>query len=513
VIAWFATLGRWQRAGVALVFGIAATLALPPFHLVPLVWLGFTGFALLHATAKTGRRLFWDGWWFGFGFFTTNLYWMSEAMLVDPAQFAWIIPFSLFGFPAFLGIFTGAASLVAAWLPGGRTALGRPFALAATWCMAEWIRGHVLTGFPWNLIGYVWTASDLTLQPAALLGAYGMSVLTAWLATVPAALIGPRRPALVLNGVGIAVLVGLGLWSAWRLPTEPVAELPGIRFRLVQAAIDQKLKYQSDMRREIFTRHLELSMAPGNETVTHLVWPEAAVAFYLADDAAARELVSRLVRRDGLLLSGIVRRETDPAKPFQVWNSFIAIDANAEVRGIYDKHHLVPFGEYIPLRWLLGALGLQKLVPGPIDFSAGPGPRTLDLPGLPPVSPLVCYEAIFPAEVVAEGPRPGWLITVTNDGWFGMTSGPYQHFAMARMRTVEQGLPLVRAANSGISGIVDPYGRVTTRIDLGVTGVAEGGLPVALAPPPYARFGDAAAFVLWLLLVVSAWGMRQKSPT
>jgi len=506
-------LGGWRRAGLALLLGVAATLTLPPLHLVPLAWLGFGGFALLHATAMSGRRLFWDGWWFGFGFFTSNLYWMSEAMLVDPAQFGWIIPFSLFGFPAFLGVFTGAASLAAAWLPGGRTALGRPFALAATWCLAEWIRGHILTGFPWNLVGYAWSGSELTLQPAALLGAYGLSLLTVWLATLPAALVGPRRPALVLNGIGVAVLVGLGLWSAWRLPATPVAELPGVRFRLVQAAIDQKVKWQTDMRREILTRHLELSMSPGAETVTHLVWPEAAVSFYLADDSAARELVSRLVRGDGLLLSGIIRRETDPAKPFQVWNSFIAIDAAATVRGIYDKHHLVPFGEYIPLRPVLGALGLQKLVPGPIDFSAGPGPRTLQLPGLPPVSPLICYEAIFPSGVVAPGSRPEWLITVTNDGWFGMTSGPYQHFAMARMRAVEQGLPLVRAANSGISGIVDPYGRVTTRIDLGVAGVTEGGLPLALAPPPYARLGDTPAIVLWLLLLFGAWGVCRKSRT
>jgi apolipoprotein N-acyltransferase len=501
----------WRRAGLAILLGIAAALALPPLHLVPLVFVAFTGLALLHASAGDWRRLFWDGWGFGFGFFTSGLYWMSESMLVDPQQFAWLIPFSLFGFPAFLGLFTGAAMLLAHALPGGRTPLGRPLALTVAWCLAEWIRGHILSGFPWNLIGYVWTASDVTLQPAALVGAYGMSVLTAWLASVPAVLIGARLPAISALAVATALMLGLGGWSAWRLPTAPMPELPGVRFRIVQAAIDQKEKWQRDMRAEIFTRHLQLSSAAGAERVTHLVWPEAAVNYFLIDDASARQLVSRLVHPDGLLLSGILRRETDPARPFRVWNSFVAIDAAGEVRGVYDKHHLVPFGEYIPARALLDLLGLQKLVPGPVDFSAGPGPRTLTLPGLPRVSPLICYEVIFPAEVIAPGARPGWLLTVTNDGWFGSSSGPYQHFGMARMRAVEQGLPLVRAANSGISGIVDPYGRVTVKLGLGVAGVLEGGLPEQLQPTIYARFGDLPALLTWLSALFCCWFARRFS--
>jgi apolipoprotein N-acyltransferase len=500
-----AALAGWRRAGLAVLLGVAATLATPPLCIVPLAFVAFTGLALLHASATGARRWFWDGWWFGFAHFTTSLYWMSEAMLVDPLQFGWIIPFSLFGFPAFLGLFTGAVMLLAAWLPGGRTAPGRPFAIAASWTLAEWIRGHILTGFPWNLIGYVWSGADVMLQPAALIGIYGMSVLTVWLAALPAVLIGPRRPALTLLALGAAVLLGLGAWSAWRLPAQPTAELPGIRFRLVQVAVDQKLKWKSDMREEILLRHLQLSQSAGAEAVTHLVWPEAAVTYYLADDAPARELVSRLVHPDGLLLSGIIRREIDPARPFRVWNSFVAIDAAARVRGVYDKHHLVPFGEYVPARWLLDVIGMQKLVPGPLDFSAGPGPRTLELPGLPPVSPLICYEAIFPAQVVAPGLRPGWLLTVTNDGWFGMTSGPHQHFAMARMRAVEQGLPLVRAANSGISGIVDPYGRVTVTLRLGARGVIDGGLPAALPTTLYAVWGDGPAFALWLIIVTACW--------
>jgi apolipoprotein N-acyltransferase len=253
----------WRRAGLAVLLGVAATLALPPLFIVPSVFVAFSGLALLHASAGTARRLFWDGWWFGFAHFTTSLYWMSEAMLVDPLQFGWLIPFSLFGFPAFLGVFTGAVMLLAQWLPGGRTALGRPFALAASWTLAEWVRGHVLTGFPWNLIGYVWSASDLTLQPAALIGIYGLSVLTVWLAALPSALLGPRRAALACIGAGVAMMLGLGLWSAWRLPAQATAELSGIRFRIVQAAVDQKLKWKSDMRDEILLRHLELSQSAG----------------------------------------------------------------------------------------------------------------------------------------------------------------------------------------------------------------------------------------------------------
>lgn len=506
-------LSGWRRAILGVVLGTLATLALPPFHVVPLVWVAFSGLAVLLAGAGTRARMFWDGWWFGFGFFTTNLYWMSEAMLVDPLQFGWLIPFSLFGFPAFLGVFIGTAMLLASWLPGGRTPLGRPFAIAVTWIAAEWVRGHVLSGFPWNSIGYVWTASDVSLQPAALIGVYGLGVLTVWVAALPSALLGARRPALIALAVGVAIFIGLTAWSVARLPSQPVAELPGVRLRLVQAAIDQKLKWQTDLREAIFARHLQLSASPGAEAITHLVWPEAAVPFFLMDDAPRRDLVGRLVRGGGLVLSGIIRRETDPARPFQVWNSLVAIDAQGEIRAAYDKHHLVPFGEYIPMRGVLNLIGLHKIVPGPLDFSFGPGPRTLALPGLPPVSPLICYEAIFPGEVIAKGPRPGWLLTVTNDAWFGASSGPYQHFEMARMRAVEQGLPLVRAANSGISGIVDPYGRVTVRLGLGEAGVVDGGLPESIAPPPYARFGDWPAFTMWLVILILGCAISRRTST
>jgi len=508
-----ASVAGWRRATLGFLLGIAATLALPPVHLVPLIWVAFSGLALMLAGAATRRRAFWDGWWFGFGFFTTGLYWMSEAMLVDPLQFGWLIPFSLFGFPAFLGVFTGAAMVAAVALPGGRSPTGSPFAIAVTWVAAEWIRGHILTGFPWNLVGYVWTASTLSLQPASLIGVYGLCVLTVWLAASPVALLGPRRPALLLLGSGAAIVLGLATWSWLRLPSTPVAELPGVRFRLVQAAIDQKLKWQTDLREQIFARHLQLSSAAGAEAITHLVWPEAAVPFFLADDAPRRELVSRLVHGDGLVLAGIIRRETDPARPFAVWNSFIAIDAQGMARAVYDKHHLVPFGEYIPLRGLVDLIGLQKLVPGPIDFSPGPGPRTLALPGLPPVSPLICYEAIFPAEVVAAGARPGWLLTVTNDAWFGNSSGPYQHFQMARTRAVEHGLPLVRSANSGISGIVDPYGRVVARLGLGAAGVVDGGLPAALPETIYIHYGNGLALGLWLAALVCSLGVSRKPRT
>jgi apolipoprotein N-acyltransferase len=337
------------------------------------------------------------------------------------------------------------------------------------------------------------------LQTTATTGIYGLSLLTVVIAALPASLgdpvfgaarpwrrLAPAAAALLL----VAVLAGAG---AVRLAGASGGMVPDIRLRLVQPSIAQNLKWDAKEREANFQRLLALSAGPGHDQVTDIIWPEAAATFFLNRDPARRAAIATVVPRGGLLLTGALRTEPPPEPPLHAWNSLVALDDAGAIRGNYDKFHLVPFGEYMPLRSLIP---IPAIANDGVDFGAGPGPRTLELPGLPPVGALICYEVIFPGEVTDPAHRPAWLLNVTNDAWYGFTSGPFQHFAIARVRAIEEGLPLVRSANNGISGVIDAYGRVVRRLGLDDIGVVDSGLPVALAAPLYARIGD------WMLIVL-----------
>ena len=488
-----AALRGWRRVLASLGAGVAAAAALPPVGALPLLVVAFTALAWLIEGCGRGRSALAVGWWFGFGHFIAGLYWTGTALLTEPETFAWMVPFAVIGLPAVLAVFTALVAWTAHRVPVGAT---RVVALAAAWTAAEWLRGHVLTGFPWNLIGYSWTVSDAMLQVTALVGVYGLGFITVLAAAAPATLAAGRwQPSAAAAALLVAVWVG----GAARLATAEIDDVPGVRLRIVQANIAQHHKWREDRVREQFNRYLQLSSTPGQAEITHLVWPETATPAALNRDQGALRMIGGLVSPGGLVLTGALRVASDDETPARVWNSLYAVDPNGAVAAVYDKHHLVPFGEFVPLRAALGALGVAKITAGRGDFSAGPGPRTLDLPGLPPLSPLICYEAIFPGAVTEPGRTPEWLLNITNDAWFGRSSGPYQHFAMARVRAVEQGLPLVRAANTGISAIVDAHGRTVARLGVGETGVLDGALPGAIAGSTgYARVGD------WPLLAIFA---------
>jgi apolipoprotein N-acyltransferase len=273
-----------------------------------------------------------------------------------------------------------------------------------------------------------------------------------------------------------------------------------VRLRLVQPAIEQNLHSDPARTEREFLGTVALTRSAGFEGRTVVIWPESGVPYELSNNQPLRQgLAAQVVPADGLFMSGGVRTAGARTPNFQVWNTLYALDARGEIRGLFDKFHLVPFGEYMPLRSIVS---LAKITAGNVDFSTGPGNVTLDLPGLPRVSPLICYEIIFPGAVVDGGDRPGWIVNVTNDAWFGITSGPYQHFAAARLRAVEEGLPVVRSANNGVSGVIDAYGRVTRVLDLGLRGVIDADLPVALPPTLYGRLGDWAVLILGIATVL-----------
>jgi apolipoprotein N-acyltransferase len=277
--------------------------------------------------------------------------------------------------------------------------------------------------------------------------------------------------------------------------------VPNVLLRLVQPSTPQTLKWDPVAQGRDFQRLLALSAAPSTDRLTAVIWPEAAAQYFLNRDAAAREAIATVVPPGGIVITGGLRGNNPPEPISKVWNSLVAIDADGALVASYDKYHLVPFGEYVPLRWLLT---FKKMTAGSIDFSSGPGPRTIDLPGLPPAAPMICYEVIFPSAIVDSDHRPGWLLNVTNDAWFGFSSGPFQHFAIARTRAVEEGLPLVRVANNGISGVIDAYGRVIKRLGLDDIGTLESPLPVALPPTLYARWGDSVLVLLLLVCLAAA---------
>src|SRR6516225_10742830 len=453
------------------------------------------------------------GWWFAFGYFVPGLFWVGEAFLVEAETFAPLLPFAVTLLPAYLALYWAAATGLAACLWSRR--LHRVLWLALTLSAAEWVRGHALSGFPWNTLGYALTYPLALMQSAAVLGIFGLTLISLMIFALPPVLWSEPTAATTARGrlacalaLGLVPLAVMGLAGQIRLVLGPQASVPGIKLRIVQASVPQREKWRPENQQRIFFDQLTLSATDPSGTmdglagVTHVIWPEAAMPFLPLDHPEARASIGRALPQGTFLITGALRAEPAPPgapRPRRVFNSILVFGQEGSLVASYDKVHLVPFGEYLPLQPLLEAIGLRQLTRLRGGFDAGATPRPLlHVPGLPPAAPLICYEAIFAAAVVEGSERPGLLLNVTNDGWFGDTTGPRQHLHQARVRAVEEGLPLVRAANNGISAAVDPYGRILARLDLDARGTIDVGLPAALAPPPYARLGDIVFLGLWL---------------
>lgn len=485
---------KWGRRGTLVLLGAISALALPPVNLVVVLWLCLPLLLKAIDDSDNWKAAFGRAWLFGLGHFSAGLYWIACALLIDPWRFGWMIPFAVGGLSAFLSLYIAAAAALAR-----RSAPGWPRLLifAALWGGGEWLRGVVLTGFPWNPLGSVWSDNLPILQSVSVVGAFGLSLITVAAASAPGLAFRSRREGMIATLTGVALLVAIGAWGYARVPQAPQPTQPNIQLRLVQASIPQTLKWRPEMRVENFRRQMALTQSPAEVPPTHIIWPESAAPSFLEDDPEALHALAEAAPPVGLMLVGSVRGTFEGDQVKQIWNSLRAIDPTGAVVGTYDKAHLVPFGEYVPLpKWL----PLAKITVGSVDFTPGPGPQTLDLPGLPPVGMLICYEAIFPAAVVDEAHRPDWMLNVTNDGWYGVSSGPYQHFAAARMRAIEEGLPFVRNANNGISAVVDPYGRITAMLGLNAVGTVDAPLPTALSRTIFSRMGS---FSLAVLLAIT----------
>lgn len=498
------TLSGWRRLAVAGAFGALGATAFPPFYFFPALLLSYVALIILFdGCAKSSRPLrsaALIGWSYGFGFFLLGLHWIGYPFLVNAEAHAWLMPFAIVLLPTGLALFFALSGALCGrfWRPGPQ----RVFLFAASFALVEWLRGHILTGFPWNIPGYGWGASTAVLQSTSVFGVYGLSLLTLLLGASLVLMGSSERSRwLPLGMIGFFILLWVN--GTVRLTVAHDETVPGVQLRIVQPATLQSEKYRPEFRTRNWERLTNLTQSPAEIAPTHIIWPEAAPPFLLAQEEDALHEIAAILGTERVLLTGAVRvREEDDVTDF--YNSFYILGEGGRILATYDKFHLVPFGEYLPFERTLNSWGVTQIGGGVSGFSKGPGPQTFGVPGAPLVGPLICYEVIFPGAVTSDT-RPGWLVNITDDSWFGPNAGPAQHLLIARVRAIEEGLPIARAANAGISVIVDGYGRVRSRLELGARGILDGPLPVALPATPFSRFGETIFFLLILLCLSAAF--------
>lgn len=492
---WYGALRLWQHILLTAAIGAIAALGQAPFDLPIALLLGFVAAFALFEHDKTTRRAALTGLSFGTGYFALSLMWIVEPFFVDAPRYGWMAPFALVFLSVGLALFWGLAFGVARWL--GRT-WG---ALALTLAAAETIRAYIFTGFPWGMPAQA-LVDGLAGQAAAWIGPHGLNLLL----FAGLSLVVPRGRYGAVKIAGFAGLAAIVIWPVPVLEPAPQAEAGRI-MRLVQPNAPQHEKWDPQMIPVFFHRQLELTGAEplaGAPRPDLVIWPETALPTLL--HYAEKPLRQIAERAAGVpVVLGVQRLDEQ-----RLYNTMVVIDADGAVTAKYDKHHLVPFGEYLPMGELLAQYGLHGLAASEgSGFSAGPGPRLVEVPGFGRALPLICYEAVFPQDVNNAPERPDFLLQITNDAWFGKFSGPYQHLAIARMRAIEQGLPMVRVANTGVSAMIDARGRITHSIALGKSGFVDAPLPAALAPTLYSQTKDWAVMVL-LILGISALRVNRR---
>ena len=502
---------------------------MPPFALFPLMIAPMTvAVWLIDGSADRGegqravaglRAAFGAGWWLGFGYFVAGLWWVGSACLVDTDKFVWAFPLGVLALPAGLAFFPACGFAVARllWSPGAV----RVLALALGLGLSEWARGLLLTGFPWNDLGMALGSNLALAQVASLVGLHGLTFLAIAIFGAPATLCqvgkGPRAVAPTI--LAVLAVSTMAVFGAVRLEAPASPTVPRARLRIIQPNVSQGVSFAPENKEVILRHYLALSEgsvtngSEGPRGVTHLIWPESAFPFILSRDAQALGEIADFLRDGAVLITGAARVELDDVGQPAYYNSVEVLDRRGLTHERYDKQHLVPFGEYVPFQHWLDRLGVTQFVQVPGGFSPGSGPRILRIPGLPVAMPLICYEAIFPNEIgdVFSGEqRPDWMLNVTDDGWFGLTPGPSQHFAQARLRAIELGLPLVRAANSGRSAVLDGLGREIAFAPLGAEGAFDFELPKPLPATIQARYGSLGAALIALALLSFCLFQRRK---
>ncbi|WP_323765598.1 apolipoprotein N-acyltransferase [Marinovum sp.] len=493
----------WRLRLCAAGLGALIATGLAPLGWAALAFSALAGLFALSGLAAAPRRAALLGWAAGTGYFAAGLNWIVEPFLIEPEIYGWMAPFGLIGLAGGLALFWALAFWGAARMGGG------VLRLAGALTAVELARGYVLTGFPWALPGYIWT-DTVFAQLAAVVGPYGLTGLTFAMAALPVWLWQRLQVSLPLLKAGrvFGLTVGLGTLLWYAAVTLEARDLPQTAgdapvLRLVQPNAPQDQKWDPERIPVFFNRMVGFSAEGPRPDL--ILWPESAVPVLLEEAGPTLDYISEAAGGVPLLL-GIQR-----AEGLAYYNSAVLVDGAGRAGQVYDKHHLVPFGEYMPFPGVWQRLGITGLA-ARVDsgYAAGPGPLLLDL-GFAQALPLICYEAVFP-QYARHSPRPDVLIQLTNDAWFGANTGPYQHLAQARMRAIESGLPMVRAANTGVSAVIDAKGRITEALPLNQAGYLDARLPPALPPTIYARTGDWPLTVLLIALCAGAIAVRRRFP-
>ena len=517
----------WRRALVAFTAGALAVLAQAPYDFFAVAFVSFPVLvwlldgATVQPPAGFLKRLlpaFATGWWFGFGYFLGGLWWIGSALLVEAESFAWALPLAVLGIPAMLAFFYGFATAAAKlfWTND----IGRIAALAFGFGLAEWLRGFLFTGFPWSPIGLAAMPTPLLMQSVTVVGVTGMNALAVFVFAMPALLAG-RRSLRAGAICAIVLMVAHVTFGYFRISLPDEAPGKTLAVRIVQPAVDLSEKWDDSVRDRIFAATMELSARPpepGQPKPQVILWPETAVPFLFTERPDLLTAIGDLLTDGQVLMTGAVRAEAGlaagNAQP-RYYNSVIAIGDTGEIVDAVDKVHLVPFGEYLPFADVLARFGLEQLVAGPMNFVAGAGRHAILLPGGIGAMSYICYEIIFPELMPVDLASTQLIVNVTNDAWFGDTPGPYQHFRQAQVRSVETGMPLVRAANTGISGLIDPQGRIVDALGMNVRGIVD--VVVAIPAAKDSEIGAMAwvqprinAFVTILLFAALAGLLRLR---
>lgn len=503
-------------AGLSFFFGLLLAATFAPLHIVFFLPVSFSALLILLSCAHTKKQAFFVGWWFGWGQFIAGLYWIGIAFTIDADAHAALIPLPILGLPAVLAIFSGLATL-ATYLTKTK-GLYRILAFTGFWVLFEYGRGYLFTGFPWNLAGYSWGNILPMMQWVSYFGIYGLTLFTVLISCIPSLLADKsltsryKNSLIIFDCLLLAAMVAVGYA---RIPTTPLPFLSDSIIRIVQPNILQAEKWKPSKRFAHIKKLAELSTQPASKTPRHLIWPETAVPYFLTTDEKVKFYLQRIVPHMGTLITGAPRKNPQTR---QYWNSVHVLDKSGKILGIYDKQHLVPYGEYMPLRNLMVASGITSLIPvldQMSDFSLPADPdsaqKVLEIPDLGSARILICYEVAFPWEV-ANKTQYDWILNVTNDAWFGNTSGPYQHLVTTRTRAIEQGTSVIRAANSGISAVIDGYGRILHKIPLNQVGIIDGSIPEKIRNRTlYSEYGEVIPIFMTIILIAFGFVKRRST--
>ncbi len=485
----------------AAILGSLSVLALPPYYILPILVLSFTGLLFLLNRSKNFKQSFAIGYWFGFGYFAFGFSWIGNALLIDAATFGWLYPIALISSGAFFGLFAGFPCSFTVYFKDIKSKFA---VFPALWVLSEWLRSFILTGFPWNLLGSCLAFHPVGIQLASIIGTYGLSWLVLIISCAPILALEKhdKKNILITLAIMLTGISTIGIYGIWRISQYDTTKKSDIEIRIVQPSIPQTMKWNKETLEKNLQDYIKLSQTKGYENKDFIIWGETASPFPLDIDTFHRQKVTEAIPPQGYLITGTLRYMIDKYGEAFPKNSILIIDKRGDIIGEYDKSHLVPFGEYIPMREYLPSF-VRPIANSIANFLSGSGPSTIKIKNYPSIGSVICYEIIFPHEIVNQNQRPEWIINATNDGWYGNSAGPYQHLVATQLRAVEEGISIVRAANSGISAIITPLGKIQNKIGLNQRGILDDRLPLQLnLYTSYGKSGNKIPLILVIFNII-----------